>query len=310
MILVPLALCLLLFPSREIGIAARKPSPIPIPEKSMLGETLTWDLPSEEIRFWVGGEAPSPMSGPRKVFAGIGLTENDNIWITGVWMPSDRASLKEKLASMFYTQESSYFAESVALEKPFPVEPPKLRLPASVWKRVNEDEAERKKYWQFVRQLWKNHEGLLNENCWEYPTKPVINSDFGRPRTLPNGHTYFHSGVDLRARTGTPLYAANDGLVVYADETVVPGKTVILYHGSGVHSQYMHMSELRVEKGQRIRQGELLGLSGATGRVEGPHLHWEIHWKGRKLDPLKFMRAVEESCPRMALRPEQPPAIF
>jgi murein DD-endopeptidase MepM/ murein hydrolase activator NlpD len=105
-------------------------------------------------------------------------------------------------------------------------------------------------------------------------------------RRLFNGEPHSaHGGADYRAPPGTPVLAAEAGLVVLAAHHFFAGKSVFVDHGGGLISIYMHLSRLDVKTGQRVAKGDRLGLSGATGRVTGPHLHFGLRWRGAKVDP-------------------------
>ncbi|HEF3953264.1 TPA: M23 family metallopeptidase, partial [Campylobacter jejuni] len=96
-------------------------------------------------------------------------------------------------------------------------------------------------------------------------------------------------GTDFRAATGTPIYAANSGIVKIAKDRYFAGNSVVIDHGFGIYSQYYHLSKIDVKVGQKIKKGELIGLSGASGRVSGPHLHFGILAGGKQVDPLDFV---------------------
>jgi murein DD-endopeptidase MepM/ murein hydrolase activator NlpD len=109
--------------------------------------------------------------------------------------------------------------------------------------------------------------------------------NFGKRRVFNGEPRSAHGGADYRAATGTPVLAAEAGLVVLAAHHFFAGKSVFVDHGGGLISIYMHLSRLDVKTGQRVAKGDRLGLSGATGRVTGPHLHFGLRWRGAKVDP-------------------------
>ncbi len=94
----------------------------------------------------------------------------------------------------------------------------------------------------------------------------------------------------------TPVLAAADGQVVYKGESPLTGNIIILNHGGGIYSEYMHLSKFDVAAGAQVKRGETIGLSGATGRVEAPHLHWELSWQGIPLNPIRFLQASAQTC--------------
>ena len=86
------------------------------------------------------------------------------------------------------------------------------------------------------------------------------------------------------------MRAGNSGVVVLAQPLYYAGNTVIIDHGLGLFTLYMHLSRITVREGQHVTRAQRLGLSGATGRVTGPHLHWAVRWQGAYLDPAKLLR--------------------
>ena len=99
-----------------------------------------------------------------------------------------------------------------------------------------------------------------------------------------------HSGADLRATTGTPIYAANRGRVVLAKDLFFSGNAVFIDHGYGLYTTYLHLSKVDVAVGDVVERGEQLGLAGATGRVTGPHLHWGVRLLDARVDPFSLIR--------------------
>jgi murein DD-endopeptidase MepM/ murein hydrolase activator NlpD len=108
---------------------------------------------------------------------------------------------------------------------------------------------------------------------------------FGSQRVLNGEPKRPHFGVDVAAPPGTPVTAPADGVVAIAHpDMYYTGGTVILDHGHGLTSAYLHMKEVLVKEGARLRQGDVIGSVGATGRVTGPHLDWRINWFDQRLD--------------------------
>jgi murein DD-endopeptidase MepM/ murein hydrolase activator NlpD len=120
-------------------------------------------------------------------------------------------------------------------------------------------------------------------------TAPPTDS-FGTRRMFNGKLASVHKGMDFRAATGTPVRAGNSGVVVLARPLYYEGNCVVIDHGLGLYTISMHLSRIDVKEGQRIATGEPLGLSGATGRVTGPHLHWAVRWQGAYLDPAKLLK--------------------
>jgi murein DD-endopeptidase MepM/ murein hydrolase activator NlpD len=137
---------------------------------------------------------------------------------------------------------------------------------------------------------------VRSERVWRHSfVKPVegsITSAFGLRRIFNDKARAPHSGVDIGAPEGTAVGACNDGIVVFAQELYLEGKTIIIDHGFGLYSIYMHLSEIQAREGDTVHVGEVIGLVGATGRVTGSHLHWGIKLLGAKVDPFSLVRAV------------------
>ena len=122
------------------------------------------------------------------------------------------------------------------------------------------------------------------------PVTASPTDSFGTRRTFNGKLASIHKGMDFRAATGTPVHAGNSGVVVLARPLYYEGNCVVIDHGLGLFTLSMHLSRIDVREGQRVTTGERLGLSGATGRVTGPHLHWAVRWQGAYLDPAKLLR--------------------
>src|SRR5690606_32104634 len=151
-----------------------------------------------------------------------------------------------------------------------------------------EQEEIQKQERRLMHELLRTVTSPLSRACWQRPLESAVTSKFGSPRSLPDGRSYYHTGVDLRAARGTVLRAAGPGRVAFADEMRVPGKMVVLDHGEGLFTRYMHLDSFAVKMGDTVEKGQVIGRTGATGRVEAPHLHWEVVWKGNFADPLAF----------------------
>jgi len=122
------------------------------------------------------------------------------------------------------------------------------------------------------------------------PVKAQATDSFGTRRMLNGKLATIHKGTDFRAAIGTPVLAGNAGTVILAQPLYYEGNCVMIDHGQGLASISMHLSRIDVKPGQQVTRGQQLGLSGATGRVTGPHLHWAIRWQGAMLDPAKLLR--------------------
>ncbi len=120
--------------------------------------------------------------------------------------------------------------------------------------------------------------------------KDCYPSRFGNRRSY-NGSAYrfFHTGLDFCGQSGVEIYAPAPGVVVFTGSLTVRGNATVIDHGWGVYTAYAHQSEIFVQVGERVETGQVIGLVGSTGRVTGPHLHWEVIVGGVQVDPLPWL---------------------
>lgn len=116
-----------------------------------------------------------------------------------------------------------------------------------------------------------------------------VTSSFGMRKDPFHGGQRRHNGLDIAAPTGTPVYATANGVVDYASWKGSYGKLIQIKHPSGHETRFAHLSEILIVRGQVVRKGQLIGRVGSTGRSTGPHLHYEVRYRGKPLDPRSFM---------------------
>jgi murein DD-endopeptidase MepM/ murein hydrolase activator NlpD len=121
------------------------------------------------------------------------------------------------------------------------------------------------------------------------PVSAKPTPSFGESRILNEEKSSLHRGTDYPVKEGTPVLAANSGTVVLAKEMFYEGQCVIVDHGQKFFTIYMHLSKTDVNVGDKVEKGKRLGLSGATGRVTGPHVHFGVRWNGAYLDPVELV---------------------
>jgi len=139
--------------------------------------------------------------------------------------------------------------------------------------------------------LERRQEALLSlPQC--LPIEGRLTSGFGYRRSPFGRRVEFHEGVDLAAPRGTPVRAVADGVVVFAGYKPGLGRTVIVDHGHGVESVYGHHSRLMVSAGQRVSAGEVIAAVGDSGRSTGDHLHFELRFNGRAVDPWPYLKRL------------------
>ncbi len=128
-------------------------------------------------------------------------------------------------------------------------------------------------------------EGWRQRFIW--PAMGRISGVFGSQRIYRGEPGAYHSGVDVAPGAGAPVVAPADGVVVLAGPPIfsLEGNLVIVDHGMGLNSAFLHLGSVSVQSGQPVRQGQLIGTVGATGRATGPHLHWSMKWNEARIDP-------------------------
>jgi murein DD-endopeptidase MepM/ murein hydrolase activator NlpD len=166
------------------------------------------------------------------------------------------------------------------------VQEDKINPPKRVVKRILAESKE-------IAALYRRHSPKrLWSGTFQLPIDSEITSPFGNKRLYNGSMKSFHQGLDLRARTPTPIHAPEGAVVVLAKDLYFTGDTVILDHGHGLFTVYGHMSRLDVKKGQEVKKGDVLGLSGASGRASGPHLHWGAVLLRQKFNPQDLVQVL------------------
>jgi murein DD-endopeptidase MepM/ murein hydrolase activator NlpD len=131
-----------------------------------------------------------------------------------------------------------------------------------------------------------------------WPVTGRISGLFGSQRIYKGEPGAYHGGVDVARPTGTAVVAPADGVVVLAAEApfTLEGRLLMVDHGMGLNSAFLHLSRIDVKPGEVVRQGQVIGAVGATGRATGPHLHWGMRWRGARIDPLLVAGAMPEGA--------------
>ena len=138
-----------------------------------------------------------------------------------------------------------------------------------------------------ARKVVTDAQGWKQEFLW--PATGRISTLFGSQRIYKNGEKgSYHSGTDIAVPTGTPVLAPADGVVILATDHpfTLEGNLLMVDHGMGLNSAFMHLSRIEVHVGEHVRRGQEIARSGATGRATGPHLHWGLKWRDARIDPL------------------------
>jgi murein DD-endopeptidase MepM/ murein hydrolase activator NlpD len=122
-----------------------------------------------------------------------------------------------------------------------------------------------------------------------WPVIGIVRSTFGGRSDPFSGEGAFHTGIDLQATDGSPVHSTADGVVEKVGWSASYGKLIVVNHGNGLETYYAHLSQFRVVAGQEVRRGEVVGLSGHTGRATGPHVHYEVRLRGTPVNPYRYL---------------------
>ena len=162
-------------------------------------------------------------------------------------------------------------------------------MPDADYLRMREGELARIKA---AREIQVKSEGWRQRFVW--PVKGRLSGVFGSQRIYRGEPGSYHSGVDIAPGAGARVAAPADGVVVLAGPPAfsLEGNLVIIDHGSGLNSAFLHLATANVSVGQSVRQGQLIGTVGSTGRATGPHLHWSIKWLDSRIDPQPLVEKI------------------
>ncbi|CZE48926.1 M23 family metallopeptidase [Campylobacter geochelonis] len=186
---------------------------------------------------------------------------------------------KEQILT-FKVIKGDYKQEKLTVEKS------KVKPPKTVQERIKKELEEANKIYLSTTKT------LLFNSKFTLPINSKITSDFGNARVFNNTLSSYHSGTDFRAAVGSTIKACNSGVVKLAKDRYYAGGSVVIDHGAGIYSQYYHLSKIGVKVGQTVKKGEVIGLSGASGRVNGPHLHFGIIVNGNSVNPTDFIEKI------------------
>jgi murein DD-endopeptidase MepM/ murein hydrolase activator NlpD len=235
---------------------------------------------------WLGHEVPFSFDATSKTWyglAGVSLESSPGIYslelsgeTVGGKVPSQKISFTRK----FTVAAGKY---------------PEISVKLSVGGKFTEPSPEQQKEIQEAQQVKKDYLSRVTpEREWSgpftTPAEAAISDVFGSRRVFNGKTSSPHLGLDFRVPSGTPVAAMNDGTVLLARPLYFEGNFVVLDHGQGLLTLYLHLSEFKVKEGEQVKRGQEIGLSGGTGRATGPHLHVAVRWQGTYLDPASLIR--------------------
>ena len=168
-----------------------------------------------------------------------------------------------------------------------------INVKPSIFKPNKQRVARTKKEYQDAMDVYNSSSPELywNED-FIYPLNSKRTSDFGTKRVYNKELKSYHGGTDFQAKDNTPIIASNSGIVRISSNRFYAGNSIVIDHGQGVYSCYFHLNTMNFKVGDFINRGEILGLSGSTGRVTGPHLHFTFRINGLQVDPLQAIQVL------------------
>jgi murein DD-endopeptidase MepM/ murein hydrolase activator NlpD len=162
---------------------------------------------------------------------------------------------------------------------------PKYQQPAAEFLRIREGELAQ------IKAARETAAGVRSDGWRQtflWPVTGRVSGAFGAQRVYNGEKGSYHSGEDVAVPEGTPVRAPADGVVLLAvtgEPFTLEGYLLMVGHGMGLDSAFLHLSRIVVQPGETVRQGQVIGYSGKTGRATGPHLHWALTWRGERIDP-------------------------
>lgn len=229
----------------------------------------------------------SPLSGlpPIVQYEGVRVTVApvDNQWMALVGIPLDATAGTQALYLQngetinFQIQPKQYRTQQISIKDKNKVNPDEESS-----QRIIQEQALQKQ----IRTHFTEKPPALD---FIKPAPGYDTGRFGLRRIINNQPRSPHSGMDIAAAKGTPVKVTAAGQVLYTGDFFFSGNTIYVDHGSGLISMYAHLSEIDVQPGDVVQQGEVIGKVGSTGRATGPHLHWSVYLNGEAVDPALFL---------------------
>jgi murein DD-endopeptidase MepM/ murein hydrolase activator NlpD len=172
--------------------------------------------------------------------------------------------------------------------KHFPVI--KLTLPEASVFLSPEDMTRVEKDERLLRSIWSTESDRMWNEGFVLPLENELSTPFGTKRIINKKKISVHRGVDIKGKMGDEVKASNHGRVVLTEELFFGGNTVIIDHGTGIYSIYMHLSKFNVIPGDLVSKGDIIGFVGSSGRSSGPHLHFGLKVHGTNTNPVSFVK--------------------
>lgn len=166
----------------------------------------------------------------------------------------------------------------------------KLTLPEEKVTLSPEDQQRVEREFVLQNNIWVQNTAPVWDGRFSSPLDTEVSTEFGVRRIMNGKKRSVHQGMDFRGKEGTPVRAINSGSVVLAQELFYGGNTLIIDHGMGLYSLYMHLSKIQASKGTHVQKGAVIGNVGMSGRATGPHLHLSVTLNGVSVNPESLFR--------------------
>ncbi|GLQ00153.1 peptidase M23 [Methylophaga thalassica] len=220
------------------------------------------------------------------------VVKADGLWqaVVGIPLASKAGTLRivvkrgeEKSTQLFSIKDKQYPTQYITVNDERKVNPNPIDM-----KRINQESSRI----QEALTAWTETNNEPVNFVW--PIKGRVSGLFGRRRVFNGEPRNPHSGMDIAAKTGTPIHAPATGIVRGTGNYFFNGNTVFIDHGQGLITMFCHLSRLDVQDGQTVKQGDIIGAVGATGRVTGPHLHLGVSLNNERVEPRLFFPPESE----------------
>jgi murein DD-endopeptidase MepM/ murein hydrolase activator NlpD len=235
---------------------------------------------------WLGHEVSFSFDAKSKIWfalAGVSIETAPGTYVlelTGETAPGETPSKKVSFSTKFPVARANYpkIAVKLSVESKFTEPSPEQQAQIAEGVKIKED---------YLGRVTPEREWGGN---FDAPVEAETSDVYGSQRIFNGKAQRPHFGLDYRVHTGTPVAAMNDGTILLARFLYFEGNCVVIDHGQGLLTLYFHLSEIKVKESDPIKRGQVIGLSGGTGRATGPHLHVAVRWQGTYLDPAGLMR--------------------
>lgn len=267
-----------------------------------------WSARSQPAKLVNGGpvlfqvKPPRPLKSVHGTWLGheiiFSFDPAEKIWFALAGVSLETAAGTYPLELRGEAEERVQDGSSISSSKKFSIgqgKYPKIKVKLSVESKFTEPTPEQQKQIQESQAVKKDYLSRVTpEREWSgtftTPAEAAISDVFGSERIFNGKTSSPHLGLDFRVPTGTPVKAMNEGTVLLARPLYFEGNFVVIDHGQGLLTLYLHLSEFKVKEGDLVKRGQVIGLSGGTGRATGPHLHVAVRWQGTYLDPASLLK--------------------